>query len=171
MLTFHFISPTTLFAKCSSSIVAFSVFQILSFMNGNLCRVLVMKNIFGKVFLTVTVENLHDILKHTVSLCQIYLKCTNSPTWKQGHLLPWALNTFFLKFAPGQKIPVFKSINIASTRGFNGTDLYHTLYYVLPCNSQPRETFIQCVAAYCTNLHTLPEILYAFFFFFFFFRS
>lgn len=37
-------------------------------MNGNIYRVLIMKNLFGKVFLMVTVANLHDILKHTVSL-------------------------------------------------------------------------------------------------------
>lgn len=48
-------------------------------MNGNLNRVLIMKDIFGKVFLMVTVTNLHDIVKHIVPLCYIYLKCPNLP--------------------------------------------------------------------------------------------
>lgn len=151
-------SHTALFTRCSS------VFSLLQFMNGNLYRILIMKNIFDEVFLRVTLANLHYILKYTVSLCQIYMKCTNSPTWKQSHLLPWVLRSSFLKLAPGKKMPVLKYIYIARTRRFNGTDLYHTLYYVLHCISQPRETFLQCVAAYCMNLHNLFEMVYAFFF-------
>lgn len=61
-------------------------------------------------------------------------------------------------------MPALKDVNTANTRIFDGTDLYHTLYYVLLCISQPRETFLQCVPAYCMNLHTLFEIVYALFF-------
>lgn len=59
---------------------------------------------------------------------------------------------------------MLKTINIVITRRFNGTDLYHILYYVLLYIGQLRETFLHCVGAYCMNLHTLSQILYAIFF-------